>query len=278
MPDQKPLKDRVKEWMVKTGYPLEMIVAKEFRDVGFSSQPTQYVEDIETKKLREIDLHASLCHWTPKYRIIFSCVVECKGEVNDAAWVMFSTGTRLPEGWLLLHTITSSLGRKIVDKASDIPELMKLPFFQSSGHTAYGMVRALTNSGGSDDYRDNCFKAVQQVSNAILSLASAYSRNQGEPTFFVGRPVIVTSAPLFEARLGEAGELVLEERAQGLLSWRGSQASEMLIDVVTKPALPGFVAAAKNAYELLQCQCQPWIESSLEQFHRDNTPITIIGG
>jgi hypothetical protein len=72
------LKTKVEEWISKEGYPLEMQVAQIFQEAGYSVTQSDYYEDFETGKHREIDVTASRLS-TPELQYIFQpCRVECR--------------------------------------------------------------------------------------------------------------------------------------------------------------------------------------------------------
>ncbi|MGA3117871.1 MAG: hypothetical protein ABSF90_25990 [Syntrophobacteraceae bacterium] len=53
------LKNKIREWPDKQGYPLEMTVARAFQEAGFYVSSSEYYLDADEKKPREIDVIAS---------------------------------------------------------------------------------------------------------------------------------------------------------------------------------------------------------------------------
>ncbi|WP_312356464.1 hypothetical protein [Empedobacter sp.] len=49
---------KIKEWINKNGYPLEMYTSRIFKNNGFNVAQSLYYKDISTEKYREIDILA----------------------------------------------------------------------------------------------------------------------------------------------------------------------------------------------------------------------------
>lgn len=78
------LTEKILDWLNKTGFPLEMTTATEFRKQGFDiSQSLTYL-DPQSDKGREIDVLASDSNWVGLIDIHF--VVECKSSANP--WIV----------------------------------------------------------------------------------------------------------------------------------------------------------------------------------------------
>ena len=54
------LKDRVKDWLKREGYPLEMRCARCFESEGFNISLGEYFNDPATDKRREIDIISTI--------------------------------------------------------------------------------------------------------------------------------------------------------------------------------------------------------------------------
>jgi hypothetical protein len=83
---------KVREWLEKQGYSLEMEAASEFRKVGFEVTQSSYYIDPETAKPREIDVEAisgsSLGFVDVRFFI-------CKS--SDKPWVLLCSPRHTPE-------------------------------------------------------------------------------------------------------------------------------------------------------------------------------------
>lgn len=81
-------------WLAKTGYPLELHVAKAFSDRSLLlRQSLPYADPIEVGKLREADVIVDVVDRLPGYGFWnFSLVVECKHAQSGKPWIAFTTG------------------------------------------------------------------------------------------------------------------------------------------------------------------------------------------
>lgn len=82
-------------WLAKTGYPLELHVAKAFSDRSLLlRQSLPYADPIEVGKLREADVIVDVVDRLPGYGFWnFSLVVECKHAQSGKPWIAFTTGS-----------------------------------------------------------------------------------------------------------------------------------------------------------------------------------------
>jgi len=122
----KDLQKRVGAWLEKTGYPLEMRVARDFfgdHTREWNISPNWYYHDKKSGEYREIDLFAD---WMSHYRgaIVwwFTLVVECKSTGNP--WIIFKEHTQSdrnlvplfdPTAWCSL-TLTNADPPNLVDR------------------------------------------------------------------------------------------------------------------------------------------------------------------
>src|SRR5690348_1970744 len=90
-------KESVAKWLRSQGYPLEMSVARAFRQAGFRVTQGRYYEDPQSHEWREIDVAAS---WaitragdTDVSRIAVTVAAECKLS-RDKPWVLFCHESR----------------------------------------------------------------------------------------------------------------------------------------------------------------------------------------
>src|SRR3989442_788755 len=93
---------KVREWLTKQGYPLELRVGQAFAAAGWGVSHASFDEDPETHKQREIDLYVYMQgHGLPA--IQFMLAIECKSS-PDKPWVAFSAPRKLrPSAAALMH-------------------------------------------------------------------------------------------------------------------------------------------------------------------------------
>ena len=81
------LKNKVLDWIKKTGFPLEMEAASAFRSAGFGVRQSFTYTDPQSEKGREIDVLAQDPDWMGVIEISF--VLECKA--SSKPWVVLTS-------------------------------------------------------------------------------------------------------------------------------------------------------------------------------------------
>ena len=87
------IKAKVKEWLSKQGYPLEMKVAEIFQEVDFYVNLSSYYKDPSESTYREIDVVAmnSVCD-IDNISFDVRFIVECKYS-QDKPWILFQSNS-----------------------------------------------------------------------------------------------------------------------------------------------------------------------------------------
>ena len=233
---------KIREWLDKQGYPLEMRVASCFRDAGFDVTQAHFYSDPETGTQREIDVVARFPEITGGLKLTFT--IECK-KSNDKPWLLFTSPTTLEgRNVLFTYSVNSASAREIlVEKFMDFQggeqALLDIPWMRKSGQIGYGITQAFTNS------EDATFKASTGALKAAIAQKLACAEDSWSP-FVFSFPVIVVDAPLFQCSLQEDGSLTINEIENGELFFPLSIANEpgTCIHVVTTGNLPQFAADA----------------------------------
>jgi hypothetical protein len=239
--------DRVAKWLRKSGFPLEMRLAAEWEKAGFDVSQSVYYVDPETATARETDIVASKDNLTKDAWLRFFCVVECKS--GREPWVLFSRRGASPNPRSRIQSLAvSPLTAPYLSRISSRSDIAALPIFTSTMRPAYGMVQA------SSDTRDHAYAALMSVSKAAAVLLEQLGQNsEGEESFELVWPLIVTEAPLFEAQLSADGEVAIQSVKRGTLMWRHPTAGRGIraIDVVHSDAAADFIGEIKTAVDLI---------------------------
>jgi hypothetical protein len=92
------MKDKIQDWIEKTGYALEMRVARTLRRAGFRAVQSEYYPDpSDPKKHREVDVVAYEDMTTDLHQSCLLLVLECK-VTSAKPWVLFTNKREWPEG------------------------------------------------------------------------------------------------------------------------------------------------------------------------------------
>jgi hypothetical protein len=193
---------RVHQWLMGTGFPLEMQAASAFRTAGFEVRQASTYSDPQSEKGREIDVLAM----DPDFYgfVEISVVVECKS--SSSPWVVLVSPTTL-DGYNRVHAmaVSSDAAKSAVfdeltrqaDKAK--PKVLKL-----DNRCGYGLRQAFTKD------HDPAYGACVNV----LKACAAVSRDRtpgGVPRLAFAFPLLVVDAPTYECELVEGGDLCIKE-------------------------------------------------------------------
>ncbi len=120
-------KDAVDEFLRNNGYPLEMLVAKEFRKAGFEVYQSSIYVDKEKGKDREIDVTAYYWRIVDEIQVSIKVIIECK--FAKTPWVLF-TGEIANFDNLPFPTFYCSnyAGKKLLKTLSAYPYFFRSPF------------------------------------------------------------------------------------------------------------------------------------------------------
>ncbi len=257
--EDKNMEDKIREWLESNGYPLEMEVAKSFRNISdFQVIQSHHYVDIETEKIREIDvmaeLHANRWDSSIGPLVIFSALVECKSRVNNP-WLLFmgSPQTKLYPQSLFYSSELNRLTIFDVLQRSGEKFFYDLPLFRNK-EIAYSAVLSFPyNRKQKDD--GNSFEAIMQATKSALSRSRAFDELYSTDNVVIGNssvPIIVTESPVFECRLDENSELELRKVDRGLCRFAGLGGDlEVCVHVVSKEGLGNFVKDLRESFSLL---------------------------
>lgn len=213
--EPKTLDKKVFDWLNKTGFPLEMRVARDMR----AGLPDWYIDsnlvydDPETGNLRECDLAASLGvdFFAEKgVSIRVELIVECKA--TQAPWVILreSFGNRNPRPLVVASSHTRNYrieqrpdGLDLTAACSALDKFLsgRIPPSPAAGY-------AISEAFKQPNSRDAAYSAVHQVLSAMDYFARDYfnddPRDRDRPIVALFLPVVVTSSPIYEASLDDA--------------------------------------------------------------------------
>jgi len=238
--------DKVKEWLEKQGYPLEMRVAAAFREAGFDVRQSTYYIDPETSKAREIDVQAVSVTIIGYLDIRF--FVECKS--GDKPWLLLCSDDTL-RGFNRLRAFCgmSEDARKYFATLENWDRLKNtLPWLTKEGVVgAYSMRQAFSGD------LDAAYTAAMNVCKACHNhVGNETSRTANLHFAF---PVIVVDQPLIRCMLASDGQIELKEVEQGEFLFTGHPLYTC-IRVTTLAHLAAFAKEAMGVVRVLQEELQ----------------------
>lgn len=279
---------KIKEWLDKQGYALEMRAALILEQAGFEVSQSVYYLDPEKSILREIDVTASMGKHFDNSWIAFKLFLECKYAVKP--WVVFATQKRqIPylyfarlfygkydlNQWKSYNTqqarflasIMSSLGKETISKLNP---------FCLSANLGYRVTQSY-----SENEKDTAYSALMQISNCMqthditveeewIKIQKAYESNDRDhyisrdPSIFceIGLPIILIRGKLFECTLNRHGEIDLKETADIVVSTSNKIPTEndrlgstiSMVRIITEQRLEPFAQEMTAAVKLLLSQ------------------------
>lgn len=238
-------KQKILDWLEKTGFPLEMEAASAFRMAGFDVRQSFTYPDPEIGKGREIDVLAEDPDPFLLGIIEISFVIECKASKNP--WVVLTSEDAFAN-YNRIHafSISSKAAKDVL--FTQIDKQVKLPaFLERPSNGGYGLRQAF----GKDS--DPAFAGAINVLKACIGIAQD---RPNIPRLAFAFPVIVVDSPLFECSRTLDGKLDLVEvdQSEFLFSAHIPEKIGCAIKVITRPKLQDFANSAKQLANELRNQ------------------------
>jgi hypothetical protein len=250
---EKSLSDKVRGWLVEQGYPLEMQVARVFRNAGFYVQQSTYYEDSESGKLREIDVTAQL-HSPSSTNVLLQVAffVECKW-TGDKPWLLFTSEHEQGRSSLSQRAIFSKSLQPFIAQEQWVTrtlpeEIQRLSIFNPP-NLGYGITQTLTSSST----KDVPFQAITGAVKAALGRAKHLESFTSQvPTMRmagIAFPVVVIQGKLFICKLDDksADGVMVEEVDRGAVVVKHINeqgVGHLPVHIVTRAALDQFTQQA----------------------------------
>lgn len=258
------LRLKVFEQIKKQGYPLEMRVARLFRESGrFNVAQSEYFIDPESGEFREIDVVASRDDSIGGSYFRVSFCIECKVSVS-VPYVIFtySTEHRFGDTYPLSAASYSQAGIRIIANLLNDEVIEQFGLFSMPDRLGY-MIRGVPiskeiKSGKMDRAYESVIKTVKY---AAARTVEGDKFNLCEIIF----PIVVVDGLLFECYLDERNEIVLSEVKTSTLEWPDRPWEEDLswldedarvsfgttVRILTIESLPAFIQEAEQVINTL---------------------------
>jgi hypothetical protein len=278
------LEQKIRTWLTRQGYPLEMRAARAFRGVSWQSdesagdQPKDsrweadqsvYYKNSEGK-WREIDVEATIRQAYPGTKpwraFEFIAVLECKSNTSKP-WVVFSNeATAGPSIWGVESRAANSIGRLFLSEISFLAD-MEYDFFKVGEHTGYAAVRAFEEGN-----QDQAYAAVSSIVDAAQHRCR-FDGNEHTARCRIVFPIIVTAAPVFECYLDEHNIEQIEPRDSITLysDARVPGRQYSVIEIVREQALLRYIERLTELHKKLWIKEQEKIVQSFDLFERRRT-------
>jgi hypothetical protein len=240
------LENRLRTWLERQGYPLEMQVANSFARAGFRVIQSEYYSDPRTNTLREVDVYASLQRDIVRTFFRLAMFIECKAG-KSKPWVVFVSQKGMADRARVSQRCSNMMGTFWLLEVSLRKDVSDLSIFRLPTAPGYGITAAFT------DGVDVPYAAIMSAAAAADSEAQA-GDTSGQGLFFsVHFPVVVTEAPLFVCALGSDHSPKIERVEKTVLAWRNPvyRYPHCIVHVVQAAAIDAFVEQTRADFEFL---------------------------
>jgi hypothetical protein len=243
------LEAKIKEWLEKEGFPLEMRSARAFRHAGFEVRQSELYTDPESQSSREIDVIASL-----RSEIGFTEVdffVECKSSKHP--WVVLCAEDVLT-GFNRISAFSMMSMKAREHCTNDYTSLSpQINWLNKPNRCGYGLRKALNEA-------DAGYAASMSAVKACNARLYKNGRQSSPTAFTFTFPTIVVDTPIFECILSPEGELKLEqvERSEFLFTATIPNHVASCVSVIHINALPEYARECCEVAKLLINTAQPW--------------------
>jgi hypothetical protein len=222
-------KNGVIKWLNNSGYPLELYAHQQFLKSGFRSIKSPLFEDLESGRLREIDLYASIKYFSKNYYFTFELIVECKRwdkplvilcsqEDYDQRFEQILGSHRFSPHSPLIYPYSKLRDLSFTEQSE------KIGVFAEKTYAGYSLVQAHANSDSkvygtllsllkadayyNEEYK-NFFNDVHQDKDLTW-----IDRNP----FLMTMPLLLIDADLFYCFLNDKGEIDVQETPWGIVT------------------------------------------------------------
>jgi hypothetical protein len=242
------LGDKVKSWIERSGFSLEMVVASTFRRTGYTAVQGDFYRDSQTGELRETDVVAHLVGDAGGESDLNLMVVsECKVSVNHP-WVLFSTANYFPAYATVIGRAGTDVAKGHLLALRRNREIRHLRVFRMPKNVGYSLTTAAVDSPKLP--KDTAYEAVWEVAKATAGLLEREDPRDATLAW----PLIVLRGQLFEATLNPDCKVEVTPIDEGVLAWRNpiiQAQSQSIVTIVTEPALERLLTELKQSWEAL---------------------------
>lgn len=191
------LERKIKNWVLKNGYPFEMEVASLFQKEGFKISQSLLYKDTDTNKYREIDVIAYLNKVVNGVSFSFSFVIECKKSTNKP-WLVFKNKNLINPKLNRFKPFATKNAEILLDKINGKEKYKNL--FPNINNAGYNLVVAFKES------KDLAYSATTSLLKACDYLIHKFNNfNLKQCNIYI--PMVLIEGVLFDACLDIKNEL-----------------------------------------------------------------------
>jgi hypothetical protein len=195
------MEDKIKDWLLKGGFPLEMKIVNSLLKEGFEVAQSVYYQDFETNKFRETDIIASKYKRINNTWIHITFVIECK-KSNDKPWIVLKNDKILNHIAEELPVYYTKNGDYFIKSINGKENYKSDLFFKNKRSIGYSIQTAFHKGV------DKSYEAVQSVTKACEYFSQKINERKNVCAFYF--PILLIEGRLFEGKLAN-DEIEIEE-------------------------------------------------------------------
>lgn len=246
MEEQDSVSRRMHDALQKTGYPLEMRVARAAREHRPAHlEQSRYYVDPSTRKVRETDVLTSWMslHQDPRTRVTtwthIYLAIECKSK--PAPWVIFDDGGGMTDDPAV------RLDMAVTIDGSENGYLHAKLEMRAATNTLFapsrigsGIAEPMAKNAENGDPAWSAVRAAVSAAHGVLAdFDLTTPKGDGQVVNMVVQPVVVTSGSLCRAYLDEDGGLQVEQVERGEITVRRDERARLTRCLVVTEAYLG---------------------------------------
>ncbi|MFB9053934.1 hypothetical protein ACFFVB_12680 [Formosa undariae] len=195
------MEDKIKDWLLKGGFPLEMKFVNSLLKENFEVAQSVYYQDFETEKFRETDIIASKFEKINGTWTYITFVIECK-KSYDKPWIVLKNDKLLNHIGDELPVYFTKNGNDFIKTINRQNNYKSDLFFKNNRSIGYSLQTAFHKGV------DKSFEAVQSVTKACEYFSQKINERKNTCAFYF--PIVLIEGRLFEGKLAN-DEIEIEE-------------------------------------------------------------------
>lgn len=259
---------KVRKFLAKHGYPLEMQVASRLQAAGYGIAHSEFYVDLETRKSREIDLvgQKNVMAASGRIQLSLQLVIECKFS-RGHPWIVFSEQGTCCQKPLHIEAGTEKLGRNLLSNLTRVSDLPERGFFRGPSAGGYSATTVRDKQRNGKDAQNK--NTTDWAYSALMTVTQAVQQVQAPGTIGtlftalgehirIRVPVIIIDGSLFQARLDTTNDLEITQTCWARIRWKHNQlnGNGILVDLVVFSFLDDYLLQIASEIQVLVAKCE----------------------
>lgn len=257
------MKEKIRDWLNKQGYPLELKIASALQKESLFPTLANYYLDPTSNKSREIDIIGGRNHVTGFLNI--ELVIECKRSAERPWLVLSAENSSDGLGPLFEYALTSGAARAWLGDINNLEKLSALHWWNWDGPRGVGIIPAFKENNN-----DDAFKAIAGAMAASIARKKMWMERTTGALVFVF-PIAFLDNELYECKLTDSGQIEISkiDEAKIYLPMHYGDEIGTCVHVVTSKRLDYFCKSASRAIDDLERLCEPEARRLLKELIAD---------